>query len=251
MGNEPPHFPPDQKAIHPGTEPSRKGWSFRPFWIWLFILFAFVFGLLVFHAPLLRSVSSQLVHDDPLPKGEYAVLLFGSPQWSEGYDQVRRILPKGSQILLVRGKPTRLIRLGLERPIWEIDVEQLKKNKINSFDFLDNPEANPHRFHFFVPLIAKWLDSHPEKSLSICHSRFHGRTMARILARHLNSQQLQRVALIPVNEPDFDPQQWWRKKEGQGAFISGYSNLIFDIFFGDGETPGPDWDPKAYEEALP
>lgn len=227
--------------------PNRLGIA-RKIWISLVFISAFVSICLIFHANILRFVSSYLVQENPLPKGKYAVLLFGSPQWSEAYDHVARILPEGEPVVLMKGKQTRLMRLGLESPWWQTDIDKLTKKGVKSLDLLEDPSA--HYTYQYVPLIAKWLDGHPEKSLCVCHGRFHGITLARTLARHLTAEQLQRIALIPVNEPDFDPEQWWRKKEGQAAVIGGYSNLIFDILFGDGEEPGPDWDPKAYEEAL-
>jgi len=238
----------EDKPLPPANKiPNRLGIA-RKIWISLVFISAFVFICLIFHANILRFVSSYLVQENPLPKGKYAVLLFGSPQWSEAYDHVTRILPEGEPVVLMKGKQTRLMRLGLESPWWQTDIDKLTKKGVRSLDLLEDPSA--HYTYQYVPLIAKWLDGHPEKSLCVCHGRFHGRTLSRTLARHLTAEQLQRIALIPVNEPDFDPEQWWRKKEGQAAVIGGYSNLIFDILFGDGEEPGPDWDPKAYEEAL-
>lgn len=219
-------------------------------------IFGTILGLLTtlvlvgvfFHAQILGFISSQLVREDPLPKGQYAVLLFGCPQWSQGYEHVIRILPAGEPVVLMKGKQTRLMRLGLEGPWWQTDIDQLKKKGVGQFEFLEDPSA--HYSYQYVPLMAKWLDDNPKKSLCVCHSRFDGSTLARTLARHLTPQQLKRVALIPVNQPDFDAALWWQKKEGQGSIIGAYSNLIFDLFFGDGEAPGPDWDPKAYEESL-
>ena len=57
--------------------------------------------------------------------------------------------------------------------------------------------------------------------------------------------------MIPIDDPDYDPPFWWKKKEGQGVIISAFSGLAFDLILGDGVAPGPDWDPKAYEESLP
>ena len=203
----------------------------------------------VFHGPILRMVSSTLVHEDPLPNGDYSVLLFGMPQWSEAYDRVISLLPGGEPVVVMKGKRTRLMRLGLEKPWWQTDIDQLAKKGATRFEFLEDPSAR--HTHQFVPLVSQWLDAHPGKSLCVCHDRFYGKILERILARHLDGEKMRRLSLLPVNPPDFDPGQWWRKKEGQGAIIAGYSNLIFDIFFGDGEKPGPDWDPVAYGESLP
>ncbi len=218
----------------------------------LLFLFGFVLvtgALALFHAPLLRLAASSFVCHDSLPKGEFGTLLLEFPQWSKSYDQIRDITGPKGVVVLVKGKPTRLMRLGLEGPWWETDITQLKKRNITNLAFLDAPKAKYS--YQFVPFVAQWLDEHPNHSLVVCHSRFFGYILSRILSRHLSISQFQRLAMVPVDDPDYDPNFWWQKKEGQGAIIGAFTELAFDILLGDGVAPGPDWDPKAYEESLP
>ena len=230
----------------PGGTPKTKPRRF----LVLLIGFALVIGAMaLFHAPLLRLAASGFVQQDPLPNGEYGALLFGFPQWSKSYDTVRELIGPKGVVVLVKGKQTRLMRLGLEKPWWETDIVQLNKRGITNLDFLDAPEA---RYSYqCVPFIANWLEEHPNQTLLVCHGRFYGLTLSRILARHLTTAQFQRLAMIPIDDPDYDPPFWWKKKEGQGAIISAFSGLAFDLILGDGVAPGPDRDPKAYEESLP
>lgn len=218
----------------------------------LLILIGFVVvtgTMALFHAPLLRLAASGFVQQDSLPNAEYGTLLMAFPQWSKSYETVKDLNGPKGVVVLIKGKQTRLMRLGLEKPWWETDIAQLKKLGITNLEYLDAPHA---RYEYqCAPFIAQWLDEHPKQSLLVCHSRFFGLTLSRILSRQLTTAQFQRLVMVPIDDPDYDPQNWWKKKEGQGAIISAFTGLAFDLLLGDGVAPGPDWDPQAYEEALP
>ncbi len=119
-----------------------KGWGIiRTIRFLILFLAASIVVAAVFHGPILRMVSSTLVHEDPLPNGDYSVLLFGMPQWSEAYDRVISLLPGGEPVVVMKGKRTRLMRLGLEKPWWQTDIDQLAKKGATRFEFLEDPSA--------------------------------------------------------------------------------------------------------------
>ncbi len=202
-----------------------------------------------FHAPLLRAVGQLLQQSDPFPKGDYGLVLLDFPACARNFDQVAAWAGKDREVIYLRNKLSRLMKMGLEKPSGQVEIEQLKLRGLEKAKIWDGQE-NRYLYQF-IPHFEKWLDENPEKSLVVVHGRMSGRFYLRVLSRHLSQEHRKRIFFCPIDSPEFEDSNWYRTKEGQSAFFDGATRVLFDLIFGDGELPGPDWDPQAYEDALP
>jgi len=209
----------------------------------------FCLGIWLFHGTLLRGMAQLLVKSDPLPEEPYAVMVWDIPYSSDNFNEIKLVCNEKNLCILFYKKETRLMRLGLEKK-W-CETEKIELNKRNIENFLIFKTTKGIFLYLFCKQIADFLDNNTDKKIVLFHEKTKGASIYYILKRHLKHDNLKRIHFYPLDDPEFDFNQWYLKKEGQAAIIQSFGGLLFDFFVGDGQLPGPDWDEKAYEESLP
>lgn len=242
MATPPQSNPPIKQECPPPKKPIR--WGRRLLVVAILCLVGWLF-----HGTLLRGMAQLLVKSDPLPEEPYAVLVFTMPSSPRNFQEAARVAGPKQPVLLLRGKKTRLMKMGLEKQWSELEQQELTKLGIENFAILEDKENR--YFYQFCKKISDWLTENQDKKIVFVHNKSSGLSFYRILNRHLDSDHLKRIHFYPLDDPEFDFNQWYLKKEGQAAMIQSFGGLLFDFFVGDGQLPGPDWDEKAYEESLP
>lgn len=253
--------PPPGSATDPGSAaasassapdlPKTPVKSPRPLWRRRLILTLVVLFALggIFHAPLLRAIGQIVQVSDPLPEGDYALVLWEFPGCARNFDTLVQWAGGEHEVIIARPKLSRLMKIGLEKPWGQVDIEQLQLRGLQKVQIWNDPEAR--YLYQLVPQFEKWLAENPAKSLVIVHGRMFGRFNSLVFSRHLSKENRARIFFSPIDSPEFDGANWYRTKEGQTAFFDGATRVLFDLILGDGEMAGPDWDPQAYEDSLP
>jgi hypothetical protein len=231
----------------PETTPAVRRGLWRNRWLRrLAILLVMVLVLFLFRHPILRGLANILIVEDEAPDGA-VVLVAGGERAPEVAAELYHA-GKTRELLVTNWQPNRVERLGIRPTTGAAFRYILIKESVPENAIAELP-GQPENAYELGDAIAAWLRQHPDKHLLVCCPRFTSRRMYTIL-RSVLGEEMQRVHLRAVANPDYDETNWWQSKAGLKEYWQAAARLGFIWTHGRPERSRPDWDPDAYERSL-
>jgi hypothetical protein len=78
------------------------------------------------------------------------------------------------------------------------------------------------------PVLADWCDQHGFRSVVVVSASDHSRRLRRVLRRSMKGHQT-RVTIRSARYSKFDPDQWWKTRDGIRTEIEELEKLVLDI----------------------
>jgi uncharacterized SAM-binding protein YcdF (DUF218 family) len=145
--------------------------------------------------------AADLVHEGIAPR----VAVFGDPIDNAGREFARRGLPyeDGAAVLI--------------RQLGTLGVKQAERISTDVVGTESEGEVLP-----------RWCDEHRLQSIVVVTSTDHSRRLARVLRRSMRGHQT-KVVVYPSRYSDFNPDRWWRTRQGLRTGIVESQKLLLDI----------------------
>jgi len=145
--------------------------------------------------------AADLVHDGVAPR----VAVFGDPIDTVGKEFARRGLPYED------GAATLIRQLGT------LGVTQAERISTAVVGTESEGEVLP-----------RWCDEHGFQSIVVVTSSDHSRRLVRVLRRSMRGHRT-KVVVYPSRYSDFNPDRWWRTRQGLRTGIVESQKLLLDI----------------------
>lgn len=204
-------------------------------------------GLFWFRVPILRSIAGFLVVDEPAPVADYVWILGGDRR----YDRAARLYHSGSatSILVVRGRPTRLQRMGFQSSSDTLTQRELASRGVPTTSITVIPSMARTDWDR-ARCLRDWMRQRPAVRVVVLCDRFGGRRLRRIFDQVLGEDDAGRVRLIGLPERSYDENDWWLHREAFVDVFGSYVSLAYTRLWGEEKEEWREWDPKEYEKTL-
>ncbi len=201
----------------------------------------------LFHAPALRLAASAMVVDEPGAAADAVVVVNGDRCVEVAADLVRQ--GRVRSVILIESYPRRLERYGIlqlrvERTRSELLARGVPESAIVVLDgqTRDGWEA--------ARRLGRWLDSNPDRRVTVLRERFQGRYQHRIIDAVLDESAAARVSYRGLRDRRFDETDWWQSRVGIKEFLGSALDLASAVMLGQ-RPPATDWwNPDDYERQL-
>jgi hypothetical protein len=227
----------------PAKKRKRRGWRYGLLGVALVAV-----CLYAFRAPILRSVASYLVVDEPLTAADYALI---QPYGDGRYDRAAELYRDGlvRSVLLVERRHTRLERLGLLPTFETLTQHALAARGVPAQAITVIP--GPVRTDWErARCLRTWLEHQPAVRIAVLCDRFGERKLRYVFDQMLGADYAGRVRLLGLPDRRFDENNWWQQRIGIVDMFDTYMRLAFTRFVGEGSEEWREWDPKEYEKTL-
>jgi hypothetical protein len=175
----------------------------------------------VFRVPILCGIAGGLIVDDrpvhnrrtPAP----AVLILDGDR---PFDAAARLYHAEKRTILVyRGRPDRLVRMGIMQPGDETARRELLKLGVASQDLVLLVGDTDSRSGI-AAVLGSWLKEHPDQTVNVLCERFTSRTWKIVLSRAAQLELAGKICIVPLKSRQYDESNWWRSKQGTLAFLN-------------------------------
>jgi hypothetical protein len=197
--------------------------------VWLLGIVLIAGLTLLVRVPLLRLVGHALMAEDPLAAADAVVV----PQWSgnagalEAVDLVKAGYAKRVAVLL---NPYTAAEVELGRR--GVNVEEFKNWLTQVVDRLGAPVQNipstANGTEAEGDLLPAWCTRNGIRSIIVVSTADHSRRVRRVLARTMAGGTI-RVVVRNARYSEFDPDAWWRTRDGVRLEIVELEKLGLDI----------------------
>jgi hypothetical protein len=214
------------------------------------LLVALVLGVSLywFRVPILRSVATYLVVDEPVETTDYLLIL---PGVDRRYDDAARRYHNGcaSHILLLQRRPGRLERMGLQPTFEALSQRELAARGVPQDGITLIPvgvrnDWDRGRF------LREWLQQQPDVRVAVLCDRFGGRRMRHIFDDTLGANCAAQVRLISLPDRLYDETNWWQHRVATVDLFASYIRFAYARLWGEPPEEGHEWDPDAYIRSL-
>jgi len=212
----------------------------------LALIVAVVCVLACLHGSILRNVAHFLVVDEPRTPTQALLMVGGDSR----FDEAANLHEHGAKtILLLRGRPGRLERMGILLPAEQLTRRALLSHGIPEDDLLflsDEPVDNAQ----VGKLLCDWLRNQPHRQISVLCDRFSTRKWHMLLRRSADAQLVSRIHLVALPHRGFDESDWWRSKPGARTILEGYLRLGFTYWHDGAQPEGKECTQTDFESAF-
>jgi hypothetical protein len=186
-------------------------------------------GAFVLRGPILRTVGSALVADDPLGPSDIIVV----PVWAgeagmlEAADLVQRGVASTVAIVPEPLKPAdrEILRRGVRYdPSAErmaVLLASLGVEHVVRVPSAEGTEAEGQA-------LPSWCDANRFRSVVVISSPDHGRRLRRVLRREMNGHPT-RLSVRSARFAAFDAGSWWQTRDGTRTAIMELEKLLLDV----------------------
>lgn len=193
-------------------------------------VFLVVLAVAAFREPLLRTLGRALVVNEELAPSDVVVI----PEWTqaagalEAADIFRQGLATGAVVLLDTPDlaETELIRRGLKstsHASWLLDV--LKQLKVEPVETIDDSGNGTQAETVALPQLC---ERHGWRRIIVVSLSDHSRRLQRLLRRSMRDRGF-RVIVRTSAYSSFDPDTWWRTRDGIRIQLLESQKLLLDI----------------------
>jgi hypothetical protein len=204
-----------------------------PRWVAIVVVLVLAAGAITAVRPLrdsvLRAVGWALVVNEPVAAADMIVLSLdsGGAGALEAADLVKSGISKRVAVFTdpPSGVDHEFIRRGL--PYEDAGARQIRQLKsLGVTDVVQIAKINGTESEGQV--LPAWCDEHHLRSIVVVATKDHSRRLRRVLDRDLKGHQT-RVMVQPSRYSDFDPDRWWKTREGVRTEIIELQKLLLDV----------------------
>lgn len=198
----------------------------------LVVLALAVFAIVAIHPlrePVLQAAGWALVANEPAISADVIVLTLdsGGAGALEAADLVHRGVSKRVAVFMdpPSGADTEFIRRGL--PYEDAGARQIRQLRslgvtdIVRISRIDGTESEARA-------LPRWCDAHHLRSIVVVATRDHSRRLRRVLDRTMKGHAT-RVTVHVARYSSFDPDRWWKTRDGVRTEIVELQKLMLDI----------------------
>lgn len=225
------------------TKSKRRWW-----WRGLIVVLISAACLYWFRVPVLQSIASYLVVDEPAAAADYVLI---QPYGDRRYDRAAELYHAGlaRSILLVERYPNRLMRMGFQPSFVTLTRRALAERGVPANSITVIPGTARGDWDR-TRLVRAWLEQQPAVRIVVLCDRFGGRKLRYIFDQILGAEYAGRVRLIALPERSYGESDWWKHREAIVDLFDSYVRLAHTRLSGEGNEEWREWDPKAYEKSL-
>ena len=179
--------------------------------------------------PILRAAGWALVVDEPLAPAD--IIVISADSGGAGALEAADLVKSGiaTRVAVFTDPPSRedleFIRRGL--PYEDGAARQMRQLRwlgVTDIVQIPRPEAGTESEGHVLP---SWSDQHQLRSIVFVAARDHSRRTRRILNRVMNGHQA-RISVQSASYSDFDPDRWWKSRDGIRTEIVELQKLVWD-----------------------
>jgi hypothetical protein len=209
-------------------------------------------ALVLFHAPLLRSVARLLVLEGPLVPTDAVVIVGRSgPYQSVPFDVVADLYHQGmvGAVVLIEDRSSRLVRTGILPTLESVVQRELDARRVPTRTL--TVLAGEYRTGWdSAQALRDWLQEHPQAHVTLLCNQFGSRANALIVRTVLGTETAWRVHWRALPDSRFDVTNWWQQRHGIVAVLGSYIGLVHTYVVGEPAEQAARWDPDEFERTL-
>lgn len=193
----------------------RSGFVRRGLRLW-FLLFCFVIFVLIERVRLLQIAGRALVENDG-PHNAQAAVVLGGDEFGNRILKAAELARKGFvPVVLVSGPPY------LDEHECDFTIPFAERRGFPGSMFRAFPhQADSTRSE--SKLLSEYLRNHSVSSVMLITSNYHTRRAAFLVRQAAPALE---VYVVPAPDPNFDPESWWRTRNGQKTFLNEWAKTI-------------------------
>ncbi len=198
--------------------------------IWLSIPLLFILLLFLFRFSILRGIGNYLVYEDPIEKVEAIFVLSGSPD-TRAWEAAKWIKQGYSNLVVCTGQEI-AIPYAEEFGMDTLFTPDLTKRFLMA-DGVDSTKIEilfkgTSTFEEFEA-IRDFCKARKMKTIMVISSNFHTRRISKVFTRQLKKEGI-RVIIRGAEEPEFNPNLWWKNESGLIFVNNEYVKLFYYAF---------------------
>ncbi|MBI3862555.1 MAG: hypothetical protein HY290_11745 [Planctomycetia bacterium] len=176
-----------------------------------------------FHAPLMRAVAGLLIVDESGSQSPAILMLNGDRCFDVA---AQRVSDDEARLMLVRGNPGRLVKMGIVPPADEMARRELHKRHVPD-KAVSLLSTSPVGGLELPGELVKWLLQHPETEVDVLCDRLSSRRLDVLIRRSANHDLRRKIHIVALPNRNYDETNWWRSKPGAMAVLNGLLRLGF------------------------
>ena len=236
----------DAVAAEPAAAPLPR----RRRWLRRVLIVGLVVGLLaVFHQPILRGIALGIVADRDDRPADVVVVMGGyGPFAAVPVDDAARLSAKpASRILVIEDRSARTAPGDRADP--RVGPAQGVGNRGVPAEAISVLVVTTRGDRESIHCLRTWLGDHPDLRVTLLCDELSSRRAATMIRQTLAPAEAERVRLQPLPDRRFDPDTWWRSRQGIITVLTEYTALACTLAKGE-EEYSAEWDPDEYERKL-
>jgi uncharacterized SAM-binding protein YcdF (DUF218 family) len=209
----------------------------RPRWVPILVVVALVAATIVavpfVREPLLRAAGWALVINEPIAPAD--IIVVSGDSGGAGALEAADLVQSGiaTRVAVFSDPPTyydhEFIRRGL--PYEDAAARQIRQLKmLGVTDVVQIPRTEAETeagTEGEAQLLAPWCDQHQFRSIVLVTTRDHSRRLRRVLDRVMKGHPTG-VTVQPARYSIFDPDQWWKTRDGVRTEIIELQKLVLE-----------------------
>lgn len=200
--------------------PGKRGW---------FLIAALTIPLALFLAriAILRQIERFLVLDDPVEKADFVFLLNGDV--TARPPRAAALVKQGwaPKVVLCRAEDGRLVKSGLARNVTDLSIAILEEEGVRRDQIVQLPVEGGVTSTFDEAFrLRRYVDATGARRVLVVTSAIHTRRSRWAIEHEMRGRPLD-IRMVPVADPRFNENNWWRKEEGFLGTQNEYLKLVF------------------------